>query len=177
MNRPSLHDSGRRTRDTQGAIRWRKFQHLGATVEYPAGIRWKCTHCTTCCQDTESHKRCIRILPQEIAGISRETNLKAEQFSTAYQSFPPYTHEMRKVSGRCFFLRRGLCSIYDARPITCVFYPFFLNYTADQCYRFELTPEKCRGIGYGREVSETRFRRLFALAMGRLSQAREDSAF
>lgn len=164
-------------RDTQGRIRWRRFQHLGATVEYPAGICWKCAHCATCCQDTELHKRCVRVLPQEIAEISRETNLRAKRFATLCQSFSPYTHEMRKVSGKCFFLRHGLCSIYDARPITCVFYPFFLNRIADQLYRFELTPEKCRGIGYGREISETRFRRLFTLAIGRLSQAREDLAF
>ena len=168
---------GRRTRDTRGVIRWRRFQHLGATVEYPAGTCWECTRCTICCQDTASHKRCIRILPQEVSRISLETDLKAEQFSTPHLSSSPYTHEMRKASGKCFFLRDGLCSIYDARPITCVFYPFFLNRTADRCYRFELTPEKCAGTSHGREISEMRFRRLFALAMGRLSRASEDLAF
>jgi len=160
--------STRKTRRRRGLIRWKRFHHLGMGVEYPEKVRWKCVRCTMCCQDTSMRKRCIRLLDEEISGIRAETGLKAEDFSIPFTHSPPYTHEMRKLDGRCVFLKDGLCSIYDARPITCVFYPFFLNRIDQELYRFELTPEKCVGLGIGHEVSEKQFVRLFNLATRRL---------
>ena len=149
-------------------VRWQCFDHLGMTVQYPDHVRWKCLRCTACCRDTMSHERCIRILDSEVAEICLETGLKVEGFSTSYSDYPPYTRRMKKPDGRCFFLRDGLCSIYAIRPITCVFYPFFLNRIDERGFRFELTPERCSGLGLGREVSRDRFRRLFDLAVRRL---------
>jgi Fe-S-cluster containining protein len=156
----------------QGAVCWQRFRHPKGIVEYPTRVRWKCTRCAECCQDTSSHERRIRVLPQEISKITLKTGLRAGQFSTSYP-YPPYTREMRKVSGRCFFLRRGLCSIYEVRPVTCVFYPFFLDHLREGGYRFGLTSERCKGLGLGRELTETKFRRLFSLAMLKLSQSQE----
>ncbi len=152
----------------RGLVRWRRFQHLGMTVEYPEKVRWQCVRCTMCCQDTSLRKRCIRILDEEVSRICVETGLNAEDFSIPLTHSPPYTREMRKLNGRCVFLKDGLCSIYGARPTTCVFYPFFLNRRERKLFRFEVTPEKCIGLGTGHEVSKKQFVRLFNLAVQRL---------
>lgn len=158
----------RKAERQRGLIHSRRFQHLGMTVEYPEKVRWKCVRCTMCCRDTSLRKRCIRILDEEVSRIWVETGLKAEDFSIPFTHSPPYTREMRKLNGRCVFLKDGLCSIYGTRPITCVFYPFFLSRISKQRFRFELTPEKCIGLGMGHEVSEKQFVRLFNLAIQRL---------
>jgi len=144
------------------------FHYLNMAVEYPGRVRWKCLRCTACCQDSTSHERCIRILDNEASTICQKTGLKVEDFSVPYKDYPPYTRRMRKLDGRCFFLRDRVCSIYAIRPITCVFYPFFLTRKDERTFRFELTPERCSGLGLGRNVSCDEFRRLFCLAIERL---------
>ena len=175
--RSSNNDSNTRqkepTRTTGGR---RTFQHCGANVNYPARIRWRCARCAMCCKDTSEHERCIRVLPQEASKISHETKLKPDSFLAPFANSPPYTYVMRKHDGRCCFLAEGSCSIYDLRPITCIFFPFFLNKTGDGGFRFELTPEECRGLGSGPVLSEEHFRPLFALAVLRLKSADEDLA-
>jgi len=100
--------------------RWRRFQHHGMTVEYPENVHWKCARCTMCCQDTPLRQRCIRILAEEVSKICAETGLKVQAFSVPSTHSPPYTHEMLKSNERCVFLKDGLCSIYETRPITCM---------------------------------------------------------
>ena len=149
-------------------IRWRKFHHLGMTVEYPENVHWKCARCTMCCQNTPSHKRHIRILAEEVSRICVKTGLKAQDFAVPSTHSPPYTHEMLKSNEKCIFLKDGLCSIYETRPITCMFYPFFLNQIGKGRFRFELTPEKCIGLGVGNEIPRKQFLHLFILALHRL---------
>lgn len=165
--------NSRKTGRKRDPIGWRTFHHLGTTVEHPENVRWKCVRCTACCRDTSSHKRCVRILADEVSRICRQTGLKAEDFSIPFTHSPPYTHEIRKSNGKCLFLQGGLCSIYSARPITCVFYPFFLSRIDEKRFRFELTPERCSGLGLGHELSREQFRRLFTLAIQRLKTEEE----
>lgn len=160
-------------RDTGGR---QTFRHCGACVNYPAHIGWRCARCAMCCKDTSEHERCIRVLPQEASRISLRTKLKLDSFLVPFANSAPYTYLMRKHDGRCCFLEKDNCSIYDLRPITCVFFPFFLNRTSDEAFRFELTPERCRGLGLGPALSEEHFRSLFALAALRLRLAGEDLA-
>jgi len=114
------------------------------------------------------------VLPQEASKISLETKLKLDSFLVPFANSAPYTYLMRKHDGRCCFLEKGDCTIYDLRPITCVFFPFFLNRTSDEGFRFELTQERCRGLGLGPPLPEEHFRSLFALATLRLRSAGED---
>lgn len=161
----------RRKRRAKNHNCWQTFRSSGAVVEYPASICWRCIGCTACCQDTSTHERRVRMLPEEVSRICLETGLEWKAFSIPFTNFLPYTHEMRKSHERCFFLHEGKCSIYDNRPITCVFYPFFLNRIDDAFLRFELTPEKCKGLGLGTKMPEAFFRRLFKLAVQRLDLA------
>jgi len=166
--------STRKVMCTRRPDRWQSFRYLRVPVDYPTGIHWKCVCCTICCQDTSTHERCVRVLPQEVTRICLETGLKSQEFSVQSAGSPPYTHEMRKSNGKCLFLRRGACSIYNVRPITCVFYPFFLNRNGDTHFRFELTPERCKGLGLGSELTKEYFRHLFTLAKQHLELAGED---
>jgi len=164
----------RRDRNVKSPHHWQTFRSSGAAVEYPASVCWRCIRCTACCQDTAAHERCVRMLPQEVSRICLETGLESKEFSVLFTHSPPYTHEIRKSHGQCFFLNEGRCMIYEIRPITCIFYPFFLNRIDNTLFRFELTPEKCKGLGLGMNLPERYFQRLFKLAIQRLEGAKED---
>lgn len=72
----------------------------------------------------------------------------------------PFTHRMKKQSGKCVFLSENLCSIYEARPIICRFYPFSLKSIDENMYIFSSTKE-CPGIGKGPFLQQEYFRQLF----------------
>lgn len=128
-------------------------------MDFPEGIRWRCKRCGMCCGDTGDRERRILAMEYEVDSISRFTGLEADAFS--YPTWRGiYTHTIRKVNGACVFLKNGSCSIYEARPLVCVFYPFSMS-LRDGRLRFELTKEKCPGIGEGEVLGREYFEGLF----------------
>lgn len=63
-------------------------------------------------------------------------------------------------SGKCFFLRDRLCTIYDARPLVCMFYPFELSHDGKGKYTFSCTDE-CPSVGRGNRLFRSFFEELF----------------
>jgi Fe-S-cluster containining protein len=85
-----------------------------------------------------------------------------EEFATKIEGFEPYVFQMKKtVDGSCVFLRNGLCSIYEARPLICRFYPFQLQNRGNDRYVFRYT-EECLGLGKGCQLEKRFFEELFA---------------
>ena len=125
---------------------------------------FECTKCGVCCSDTEHKTRHILLLQSDAEKISRKTSLSPEDFSDCVSGREPYVFEMKKIDGKCYFLKGNQCIIYELRPLICRFYPFEFKFSADQnCYQFEATRE-CVGIGKGKTLSKTDFEKLFLLA-------------
>jgi Fe-S-cluster containining protein len=130
-----------------GRIR-RESEHV--KIQYPVNIRWQCIRCHTCCGDTKQHTRHVRMLDTEVKAISRLTGLNPRSFCVTLDSIEPYRSEMLKqASGDCIFLKGPSCVIYNERPLTCKFYPFYLEEHSIGNIVFDLTSEKCPGLGQG----------------------------
>jgi Fe-S-cluster containining protein len=68
---------------------------------------------------------------------------------------------MKKTKdGKCIFLKNDLCSIYQIRPLICMFYPFELKEVGSNRYIFAYTDE-CSAIGKGPQLKRGYFERLF----------------
>jgi Fe-S-cluster containining protein len=68
---------------------------------------------------------------------------------------------MKKTKdGKCIFLKNKLCSIYQIRPLICMFYPFDLKEVRSNKYNFAYTDE-CPAIGKGSQLKMGYFERLF----------------
>jgi Fe-S-cluster containining protein len=124
-------------------------------LEFPSGIRWKCKRCGLCCGDTGDRERRILATEYEVDSISKFTGLEASAFSSPTGK-ELYTHAIKKIDGLCTFLRGGSCSIYGVRPLVCMFYPFSMSFR-DGKLRFELTRDRCPGIGDGEVLGRQHF--------------------
>ncbi len=119
-------------------------------IEHPVNLRWQCTRCHTCCGDTKQHTRHVRMLDSEVKNISSLTGLNLQSFCVKIDNTGPYRFEMLKqTSGDCMFLKEDSCTIYNQRPLTCKFYPFYLEEHSTGNIVFNLTSEKCPGLGRG----------------------------
>jgi len=117
-------------------------------VQYPARLRWTCIRCTKSCRDLPGRTRNILLLEGDIKRITDVTKLAAKDFSASSKGSFPYVRKMRKLGGRCIFLQKSRCSIYEARPLICRFYPFSLRTAANNTFEIGFDPS-CSGIGKG----------------------------
>ena len=135
---------------------------------YPAKIRFSCNRCGICCGDTIQKTRHILLLESETTKIQTETAQPIGDFSEQIANKAPYIYEMKKIEGKCIFLKDNQCTIYELRPLICRFYPFELKFSSDQDrYLFTATLE-CVGIGKGKTLCKEDFEKLFLLAQQRL---------
>ena len=132
---------------------------------YPVALRFECTGCGICCGDTQEKTRHILLLSTEAEQIAKLTSQQIQGFAEKIKGKAPYVYEMKKTieNGKCVFLTKNHCNIYQLRPLICRFYPFELT-TAPNCkYIFGYTKE-CPSIGRGRTLSKDYFNDLFQMA-------------
>ena len=132
-------------------------------VQYPAHLRWRCVRCTRSCRDLPGRTRNILLAQSDIKRITGSTKLTAKEFSVSSRGLFPYVRKMRKLGGRCVFLKDSRCSIYEARPLICRFYPFSLHHARNNAFEigFDLS---CSGMDKGPYRDERFFRDLVELA-------------
>lgn len=133
-------------------------------MSYPADVRFECQRCSRCCADTEARGRRILLLEAEARVIAEAKGIPLETFAVPSPCTPPYAFSMRKVEGRCVFLRRTECTVYAVRPLVCRFFPFELRRSEPEGYEFVGTEEYCPGLGRGRLLTHRLFKELFASA-------------
>jgi Fe-S-cluster containining protein len=133
--------------------------------DYPKNVRFKCERCALCCGDTKNRVRSILLLRIEAERISQKTLKSVDNFAEKIEGFEPYVYRMKKTNdGKCVFLKDNLCSIYQIRPLICMFYPFELKEVGSNGYIFAYTDE-CPAIGNGPKLKRGYFERLFKKIM------------
>lgn len=133
--------------------------------EYPRNVRFKCQRCAICCGDTKDRVRSILLLKLEAKRISQKTLKGVDEFAEKIEGCEPYAYRMKKTKdGKCIFLEGNLCTIYQTRPLICVFYPFELKEVENDRYTFAYTSE-CPAIGKGPQLKRSYFETLFKKSM------------
>jgi len=134
-------------------------------MSYPKNVRWRCIRCARCCGDVDSRQRRIALLDSEVIELCEYSGLQRESFTDNLAGNEPYTVTMRKIRGKCIFLKGNSCSVYEARPLVCRFYPFWLTREGSK-YVFKIT-EECPGIGHGARLGLEHFISLLRTALNK----------
>jgi Fe-S-cluster containining protein len=106
------------------------------------------------------------MLKKEAEEISKQTKMDITDFCVEIINNHPYQFEMKKLdTDKCFFLKQGLCSIYDFRPLICRCYPFELKFDEDQQKHVFIATVECASLNSGnKRLTQAYFQRLFWLA-------------
>jgi Fe-S-cluster containining protein len=101
----------------------------------------------------------------EAKRISQKTLKSVDEFAEKMEGCKPYAYKMKKTKdGKCIFLKGNLCTIYQIRPLICLFYPFELKEVGNDRYTFAHTRE-CPAIGKGPQLKRSYFETLFKKSM------------
>ncbi len=71
--------------------------------------------CSACCHDTE-----MELTEDDIKRIESRGHSGFYHLESGYRI-------MNNVKDRCFFLKNGLCSIYEIKPRGCMLYPLVMS--------------------------------------------------
>lgn len=116
------------------------------SFDYPDNVSFACCKCGLCCGDTETKMRHVLLLKHDVERIAKYVGREIKAFTVDIIGRTPYIYEMQKSkSGKCIFLKDNKCTIYEARPLICRFYPFELSTNDEGIYVFRTT-EECPGV-------------------------------
>jgi Fe-S-cluster containining protein len=125
------------------------------TVEFPAGLSFKCIHCGFCCK---AHPSDVNIQEQKKIEVKGVTDFLEG-------SEGDVTRRIRaKNDGSCFFLsKENKCAIYDARPAACKLEPLMItdfDYENNKI-KLDINPAalcdpslSCKGLSSGGKMPE-----------------------
>jgi Fe-S-cluster containining protein len=139
-------------------------------MKYPRGVKFLCTRCALCCQDSPTRARQILLLEREAQQISDFTGQTILSFAEPSQRESPFPYEMKKMDGCCVFLKDKKCMIYNRRPLICRFYPFSLKRDKN-IFHFQMS-EECPALGEGEKLGRQYFESLLKLALERFEKSR-----
>jgi len=99
-----------------------------------------------------------RILLSEVDArlIAKAVRLQTKEFAKPSGEDKTFTLEMKKAEGKCLFLKDGGCKIYEARPLICRCFPFWIEREGTWKFIFKASDE-CPGIGEGRSLKRSFF--------------------
>ncbi|VVB71485.1 Putative zinc- or iron-chelating domain protein [uncultured archaeon] len=106
---------------------------------------FSCQLCGECCQGMDNS---VVVFPFEIRRIKAASGLEWLQAAEPPEEgeydregcFHTLEWRLKRIDGSCRFYQSGRCSIYEARPLLCSTYPFYLDRGRLQC-------SLCRGLG------------------------------
>jgi Fe-S-cluster containining protein len=129
---------------------------------YPAGTGWRCKRCGRCCMDVEGWDRRVLLLQKDVVRL--ETAGENGFHEPAEEG--RFTAVMKKKEGRCVFLGEEGCRVYEARPLLCRMYPFYVERRGD-LYIIGVDTE-CPGVGDGDALTEEYFSGLLGYALDQM---------
>jgi len=110
------------------------------------GLRFKCTGCGKCCTGSSGY---VFLSPHDIEVMARHCEISVQEFIDLYTRIidgqlclldAPRTDE-------CIFLRDKQCTVYQARPIQCRTFPWWLH-TIKNEEAWQAAAHDCEGINH-----------------------------
>ncbi len=113
---------------------------------FSEGLRFKCTGCGKCCTGSPGY---VFLSNQDLEKFSDHFGLTREEFTEKYTRLVDGQYALldRPGSGDCIFLKDKQCTAYDARPIQCRTFPWWIHHLREPS-DWEEAATRCEGINH-----------------------------
>jgi len=113
---------------------------------FQEGLRFKCTGCGKCCTGSPGY---VFVSASDLEALAQHLQMPKEEF------LKQYTHNVDGYfslidaadTQACIFLKEEKCSVYEARPIQCRTFPWWLHNLRSP-KEWQETAKRCEGIGH-----------------------------
>lgn len=134
---------------------------------YHKGLRFKCTGCGKCCTGAPGF---VFLTEEDITNLTQCLGITREEFVKRYTKSFNGRLSLRDDTPNysCIFLKdKKYCQVYQARPIQCRTYPYWLMNLSSQ-EQWEEEAERCEGINHPEAplISKEEIERIAAIHAG-----------
>jgi|SRR3989344_2746691 len=93
---------------------------------FSEGLRFKCTGCGKCCTGTPGY---VFLSEQDLHRLAEHFQLTPEEFAKQYTRKEEDRLALidQPSTGDCIFLKDKKCTVYQARPMQCQTFPWWLH--------------------------------------------------
>ena len=111
---------------------------------FSQGLRFKCTGCGKCCTGSPGY---VFLSSSDLQRLASHLSLSVEEFSANYTYKIDDKLSLIDSPGtpNCVFLKDNRCSVYEARPIQCRTFPWWIHLLETRS-DWENAGERCEGI-------------------------------
>ncbi len=119
---------------------------MTSTPWFKKGLRFKCTGCGHCCTGSPGY---VFLSQSDFAAIADHLQLTHEEFSKRYIRIVDGQPALLDTPGTdaCIFLKNNKCSVYNARPVQCRTFPWWIHSIRTPKDWAE-TAQRCEGINH-----------------------------
>ncbi len=113
---------------------------------FDEGLRFKCTGCGKCCTGSPGY---VFLSETDMERLSAHLSLSLEEFAKKYTRLVEGQYALldRPSFGDCIFLEKNRCNVYEARPIQCQTFPWWIDNLRDP-EDWKAAAERCEGINH-----------------------------
>jgi Fe-S-cluster containining protein len=110
------------------------------------GLKFKCTGCGQCCTGSDGY---VFLSNLDIRNLSEHLSLPENQFKQKYTRSVNGEYALldQPKSGDCIFLKDNKCSAYEARPVQCRTFPWWVHNLRGP-EEWEAAGAHCEGINH-----------------------------
>jgi Fe-S-cluster containining protein len=108
------------------------------------GLKFQCTGCGQCCTGSPGY---VYLSPSDIEKLSEHVGVSTIEFTKRYTRFVDGGYALldRPGSYDCIFLENKKCTAYNARPVQCRTFPWWIG-NLDSPEAWEDAAKRCEGI-------------------------------
>jgi len=110
------------------------------------GLKFKCTGCGGCCTGSPGY---VFLSNSDLEKLSNHFKLELNQFQQKYTRYVDGQYALldRPGSEDCIYLQDNKCTVYDARPIQCKTFPWWIHNLRGP-KDWEEAASRCEGINH-----------------------------
>lgn len=114
------------------------------TEWFKEGLRFQCTGCGKCCTGSPGY---VFLSLQDLERLAAHFGLSAEDFAQKYTRLVDGQYALidRPESFDCIFLQEKKCTVYEARPVQCKTFPWWIQNLKDKS-DWKEAQAHCEGI-------------------------------
>ncbi len=120
------------------------------------GVRFSCQCSSRCCRFRDGHAH-VYVSLEERRRLAEHLGMTTSAFTRTWCETEDGEVQLRSEGEACVFLRDGLCSVYEARPVQCRTWPFWPENMSRAGWNE--VAAFCPGVGKGRLIPATEIAR------------------
>lgn len=122
------------------------MEEIAAPPWFEDGLRFKCTACGHCCTGSPGY---VFLSRSDIERLAAHFSMKEEDFMRQKVRYVDEQYALldRPGSNDCIFLENHKCTAYEARPVQCRTFPWWIQNLRDP-KDWEEAAKHCEGINH-----------------------------